>query len=125
VRAAAGSTGAGVDDFYIVAAGDRRERRRRTAGVVHRLASPACGLGVVGGLVLALGVAWDMGLVELVGVAADGDLHEGHLARVTPSHVGVGWEDGGILSVGHCVVARVRWPRGVVWMVRVVDERRG
>jgi hypothetical protein len=67
--------------------------------------------------VLALGVAWDVGLVELIGVAADGELHRGCLARVASSHVGVCWGDCGFLSAGHGVVAGDVWALGVVWVV--------
>lgn len=90
-----------VNDFNIIAA---RDLLSRAAGVTDGLlAAPARWLRVVGWLVLALRVAGDMGLVELVRGAAGGELHDACLClagAASAEGFDVHWEWGGGLAAG-------------------------
>lgn len=82
-------------------------------------------MGVVGWLVVALGVAGERGLVELVGGAAGWDVDEtcvcGLAGAASAREVWVGGEEGGGLGCGWVVAEWIGWSWGVVWVVRVVD----
>lgn len=101
VRAAPRAAGARVDNLDVVAAGDGA-----AVLVEGGLAGPAGGTRVVGWLVLALCVAGDVGLVELVGWASGWERSHAHVLRLClAGAASAEWrrvccEDGCVLALG-------------------------